>query len=222
MNISTSEENYLKAIYHLSADSDSVSTNALAQKLKSKPASITEMTKRLNTKGLLHYKPYYGFSLSMEGKKLAIEIIRRHRLWEYFLAEKLGFGWDQVHDLADELEHVGNKKLISKLDAYLGFPSVDPHGDPIPDSKGRIKTVKHIPLHKATLHQQAQISRVRNQSSEMLDLLAHRKISIGAGIEVKKHFLFDGSLQIKIDGRTEIISDQLAQNIFVTYEEHKH
>lgn len=221
MNISTSEENYLKAVYHLGAESGSVSTNALAQQLKSKPASITEMTKRLNSKGLLHYKPYYGFSLSIEGKKLAVEIIRRHRLWEYFLAEKLGFSWDQVHELADELEHVGNKKLISKLDAYLGFPSFDPHGDPIPDSKGRIKALKHIPLNKAMLHQRVQVSGVRNQSSEMLDLLAHKKISIGAGIEVKKHFLFDGSFQVKVDGRIENMSDQLAQNIFVTYEDHK-
>lgn len=221
MNISASEENYLKAIFHLGVANEMVTTNELASELGSAPASITDMTKRLSTKGLLHYKPYYGFHLTAEGKKLALGIIRRHRLWEYFLAEKLGFDWKEVHDLAEELEHISSKKLIDKLDAYLKFPSFDPHGDPIPDSKGRMKTGQRISLLQMPLDQLAVVSRVSNQSQEMLELLQHKKIGIGTEIEVKKHFPFDKSLQVRIQSKIETISELLAQNIFVRYEDRK-
>jgi DtxR family Mn-dependent transcriptional regulator len=146
LKFSSAEENYLKAIYHLQLDNDTVTTNALAQKLHTRAASITDMMKKLSAKKLLHYKPYYGFYLSNEGKAIALSIIRRHRLWEFFLAQKLGFGWDEVHVLAEELEHVSSKKLIDKLDEYLDFPQFDPHGDPIPDSKGKIKARNNVSL----------------------------------------------------------------------------
>jgi DtxR family Mn-dependent transcriptional regulator len=120
VNFTTSEENYLKAIFHLQEKEGTVTTNALAEKLQTKPASVTDMMKKLNSKRLLHYKPYYGFSLSTEGKRIALFIIRRHRLWEYFLSEKLKFDWNEVHLLAEELEHVSSKQLIDRLDKYLG------------------------------------------------------------------------------------------------------
>jgi len=222
VNFSNSEENYLKAIYHLQAESDTVSTSALAQQLKTKPASITDMMKKLSAKGLLNYKPYYGFTLSAEGKKIALTIIRRHRLWEFFLAQKLGFNWDEVHEVAEELEHVSSKKLIEKLDSYLGFPEFDPHGDPIPDSKGRVRPVQKISLYELPFHQPAFVHHVSNQSTELLELLKHKHITIGTQLEVKKHFQFDNSLQIKIKAnKTETISEQLAKNIFVTYEQAK-
>ncbi|MDB5197301.1 MAG: iron-dependent repressor [Flaviaesturariibacter sp.] len=216
VNYSSSEENYLKAIYHLQTETGKVTTNALAEELHSRPASITDMMKKLSTKGLLDYKPYYGFSLSAEGKKAALLIIRRHRLWEFFLAEKLGFGWDEVHLVAEELEHVSSKMLIDKLDEYLGFPQFDPHGDPIPNSKGKITTTNKLTLAELPLHQPAKVIRVANKSIEMLELLEEKGIAIGSVIQVQKQFGFDHSLQIKIKPTTiETVSEQLAKNIFV-------
>lgn len=219
MNFTTSEENYLKAIFHLQQAEGTVTTNALAEKLNAKPASITDMMKKLSAKKLLHYKPYYGFSLSAEGKKIALFIIRRHRLWEYFLSEKLKFGWNEVHLLAEELEHVSSKQLIDRLDEYLGFPQFDPHGDPIPDHKGKMKSMSKVSLAELPFHQVAEVRQVTNQSKEMLDLLAHKHIGIGTKLEVKKHFDFDHSIELKIKNSTITISEQLAKNIFVTYEE---
>lgn len=215
---SESEENYLKTIFHLQVGTEAVTTNALAEKLNTKPASVTDMMKKLNAKKLLHYKPYYGFYLSGEGKKIALNVIRRHRLWEFFLAEKLKFSWDEVHEVAEELEHVSSKKLIDKLDEYLDFPQFDPHGDPIPDSKGKIKTSTEIPLTELPLNMPAEVRRVANQSTEMLDLLQHKNIGIGTRLEVKKHFDFDHSIEIKNKTITLTISEQLAKNILVTYE----
>ena len=218
MNFTTSEENYLKAIFHLQEKEGTVSTNALAEKLNTKPASVTDMMKKLNAKKLLHYKPYYGFSLSSEGKKIALFIIRRHRLWEYFLAEKLKFGWNEVHVIAEELEHVSSRQLIDRLDEYLGFPQFDPHGDPIPDHKGKMKSMDKLSLMELPFNQVAEVRQVTNQSKEMLDLLAHKHIGIGTRLEVKKHFDFDHSIELRIKNSTLTISEQLAKNIFVTYE----
>lgn len=136
-----------------------------------------------------------------------------------FLSDKLGFGWDEVHTVAEQLEHVSSKKLIDKLDEYLDFPQFDPHGDPIPDKRGRMKTSDNLLLNELPLHQPALVSRVSQQSAQMLELMQHKKISIGSMIEIKKYFEFDRSIQIKLKGnRTETISEQLAKNIFVTYE----
>lgn len=218
MNYTTSEENYLKAIYHLQTQEGTVTTNVLAEKLHTKAASVTDMMKKLSAKKLLNYKPYYGFSLSPEGKKIALFIIRRHRLWEFFLSEKLKFGWNEVHPIAEELEHVSSRQLIDRLDEYLGFPQFDPHGDPIPDSKGKIRNVSKIPLMELPNHQLAEVCQVTNQSDEMLELLQHRNIGIGTRLEVKKHFDFDHSIEIKIKNHSFTISEQLAKNIFVSYE----
>lgn len=220
MNFTTSEENYLKAIFHLQEKEGTVTTNALAEKLQTKPASVTDMMKKLNAKKLLHYKPYYGFSLSAEGKKIALFVIRRHRLWEYFLSEKLKFDWNEVHLLAEELEHVSSRQLIDRLDQYLGYPEFDPHGDPIPDNKGKIKIMNKISLFELPFHQPAEVRQVTNQSKEMLEILEHKHIGIGTKLEVKKHFHFDHSIELKIKSTTVTISEQLAKNIFVTYEPH--
>lgn len=218
MNFSNSEENYLKSIFHLQAEKETVNTNVLAEALQTRPASVTDMMKKLNAKKLLHYKPYYGFHLNAEGKRAAIEIIRRHRLWEVFLAEKLKFSWDEVHEIAEELEHVSSKKLIDKLDAFLCFPEVDPHGDPIPDNKGKIKETTKIPLNQLPLDMPAVVCQVSNQSAELLELLQHKKIAIGVVLEVKRHFDFDHSIEIKIKRSVLHISNLLAKNVFVRYE----
>jgi DtxR family Mn-dependent transcriptional regulator len=138
MSFSITEENYIKAIFHLQQGDGNVSTNELAAELHTKPASVTDMLKKLKAKKLLSYEKYKGVRFSAEGKKLALGIVRKHRLWEYFLVDTLQFGWDEVHEVAEELEHISSKKLVEKLDAFLGHPRFDPHGDPIPDSHGKM------------------------------------------------------------------------------------
>jgi DtxR family Mn-dependent transcriptional regulator len=218
LNYSTSEENYIKAIFHLQESNETVSTNALAQELLTRPASVTDMMKKLKTKKLIHYQPYQGFRLNSEGKKVALGIIRRHRLWEYFLSEKLKFEWDEVHEVAEELEHVSSKKLIDKLDEYLGYPRFDPHGDPIPDMHGKMEDIERISLADLPLHTHAEVCHVGNQSTEMLEVLRHKNIAIGTKLEAKRKFDFDNSVEIKIRQQgTVTISEQLAKNIFVKY-----
>jgi DtxR family Mn-dependent transcriptional regulator len=227
LNYSTSEENYIKAIFHLQPADGTVTTNELAAELKTKPASVTDMMKKLKTKKLVHYEAYHGFRLAQEGRKLALIIIRRHRLWEFFLAEKLKFSWEEVHAVAEHLEHVSSKKLIDKLDEYLGFPRFDPHGDPIPDANGKIETSKQVCLQDLPLNTVAIVSHVSDQSSEMLELLGHKKIGIGTKLEVKRKFNFDNSLEIKIRQPKKVsseqtpvnISEQLSKNIFAKYDD---
>ena len=220
LNYSTSEENYIKTIFHLQDTGGTVTTNELAAELKARPASITDMLKKLKAKKLVHYQAYHGFRLSNEGRKVALLIIRRHRLWEFFLAEKLKFSWDEVHAVAEDLEHVSSKKLIDKLDEFLGFPRFDPHGDPIPDSNGRIENSKQVSLVELPLNKSAVVSHVSDQSNEMLELLGHKKIAIGTKLEIKRRFSYDHSLEIKIRQQPLInISEQLSKNIFVKYDE---
>ena len=218
MNYSTSEENYIKSIYHLQGEQKNVSTNELAEELRTRPASVTDMLKKLKAKKLLHYEKYQGFRLSAEGKKVALSIVRRHRLWEYFLSVKLQFTWDEVHEVAEELEHVSSRKLIDKLDEYLGFPKFDPHGDPIPDQQGKITVTEQVILSELGINQSAEVSSVANQSASMLDMLKHNNIGIGTRLEIKKKFPFDQSLEIKIRNLPAFtISERLAQNIYVRY-----
>ena len=218
LNFSTSEENYIKSIFHLQAEKGIVTTNELAQTLHTRPASVTDMMKKLKAKKLLHYEPYQGFQLSHEGRKVALSIVRRHRLWEFFLAEKLKFNWDEVHEVAEHLEHVSSKKLIDKLDEYLGFPKVDPHGDPIPDKNGKIASNKQVRLSELQTNRPAIVSHVSDQSPGLLELLKHKNISIGSKLEVKKKFSFDNSVELKLKNQTPFtISEQLAKNIFVKY-----
>src|SRR3984885_5178673 len=133
------EENYLKAIYHLSHESGSVSTNQIAAALNTKAASVTDMLKKLADKALINYEKYQGVTLTSAGQKIALHIIRKHRLWEYFLVEKLNFKWDEVHEMAEEMEHISSVELIDRLDKFMDYPKHDPHGDPIPDSDGKFK-----------------------------------------------------------------------------------
>ena len=215
-NFTSTEENYIKAIYHLQQPAGSVTTNQLSASLHTKPATVTDMLKKLKAKKLLHYEPYKEFQLSADGKKVALTIIRRHRLWEYFLVEKLAFGWNEVHEVAEELEHVGSKKLVDKLDAFLAFPKFDPHGDPIPDSNGKMSIIQQICLTELPLNKPAQVVSVGNQAGELLELLSHKSISIGTRLEIKKRFAFDGSVEVKVKNLTPVnISEQLAKVLFV-------
>ena len=219
MKYSTSKEDYLKAIYHLQSQDGVVSTNELAGELQTRAASVTDMLKKLKGQKLLNYEPYKGFRLSSEGRKVAVQIVRKHRLWEYFLVEKLQFEWDEVHEIAEELEHISSRKLIDRLDEFLGFPKIDPHGDPIPDSSGKLERAQQFSLTELPLHAQAQVSGIGDQSSEMLELLRHKNIKLGVWLEVKKKFSFDDSLEIKIKNAPAVtVSGQVAKNIFVRYD----
>jgi len=216
MKYSSSKENYLKAIFHLQEEDGIVTTNALANELQTRPASVRDMLKKLKTQKLLLYEKYQGFKLSHEGKKVALQIIRKHRLWEYFLVEKLHFGWEEVHEMAEELEHISSKKLVDRLDEFLGFPKTDPHGDPIPDSSGKISMKQQVSLLDLPLNVSAEVSNISDQSSEMLDLLKHKSIAIGTKLEVRKKFAFDNSIELKIKNQPAItISENVAKNVFV-------
>lgn len=217
-NFSIAEENYIKAVYHLQQHDKNVSTNELALELQTKPASVTDMLKKLKDKKIISYEKYKGVRLSAEGRKVALSIVRKHRLWEFFLVDKLQFGWDEVHEVAEELEHISSQKLIDKLDAFLGNPKFDPHGDPIPDNTGKMAQQIQINLIDLTANQPAEITAVGSQSSELLDLLKHKGLSIGTRIEIKKKFSFDHSIEIKIKNQSPItISQQLAQSLFVKH-----
>jgi len=216
MSFTITEENYIKAIFHLQQGEGTVSTNELAAELHTKAASVTDMLKKLKAKKLLSYEKYKGVRLSADGKKLALGIVRKHRLWEYFLVEKLQFGWDEVHEVAEELEHISSKKLVEKLDAFLGHPKFDPHGDPIPDSHGKMAVQQQINLIDLPVNKSAEVSSVGSQSTELLELLKHKNIGIGTRLEVKRKFSFDHSIEIKLKNQNPFtISQQLAQALFV-------
>jgi DtxR family Mn-dependent transcriptional regulator len=211
-----SEENYLKTIYHLTTISDTeVSTNAIAEKMETKASSVTDMLKKLAEKDLVNYKKYQGVSLTENGKLAAKMIVRKHRLWEVFLVEKLDFSWDEVHDVAEQLEHIKSEKLINKLDDFLGNPTEDPHGDPIPDVHGRIVKIEKQLLSELTENQSGICVGVKDTSSEFLKYLDKQEIALGSKIEIIGKESFDLSLKIKVDGKDLTISNKIASNLFV-------
>ncbi len=211
-----SEENYLKAIYHLTTlGGTEVSTNAIAEKMETKASSVTDMLRKLAEKELIHYKKYQGVSLTQTGRLAAKMIVRKHRLWEVFLVEKLAFAWDEVHDIAEQLEHIQSPELVDRLDDFLGNPTEDPHGDPIPDREGRIlKTEKQLVAELAE-GQEGVCVGVRDTSSEFLQYLDKNGIALGAHITIVGREPFDGSLEIRVDGDLHSISGKVAANLFV-------
>ncbi|HLF52501.1 metal-dependent transcriptional regulator [Flavobacterium sp.] len=211
-----SEENYLKTIYHLTNISESeVSTNAIAEMMETKASSVTDMLKKLAEKDLINYKKYQGVSLTEKGKLSAKMIVRKHRLWEVFLVEKLDFSWDEVHDVAEQLEHIKSEKLINKLDDFLGNPTEDPHGDPIPDANGRIIKIEKQLLSELHENQVGICVGVKDTSSEFLKYLDKQEIALGSKIEIIGKESFDLSLKIKVDNKDLTISNKIASNLFV-------
>ena len=220
MNFTTSEENYIKSIYHLQQETGTVNTNSLAAEMHTRPASVTDMLKKLKAKKLLQYERYKGFKLNDAGKKAALDVVRKHRLWEFFLVEKLNFDWDKVHPIAEELEHISSTELIQRLDKFLGNPSFDPHGDPIPDKNGKIPVLSQQCLSNLPLKKTATVSSVSNQTAQMLEMLKHYNIALGTQLMVLKRFDFDGSLEIKVLKQAPcVISEQVAKNVFVHYDQ---
>lgn len=220
MKYSVSKENHLKAIFHLQQEQGIVTTNALAMALQTRPASVTDMLKKLKEQKLLLYERYKGFRLSNEGRKAAVLVIRKHRLWEYFLVKKLQFGWDEVHEIAEELEHISSRELIDRLDAFLGFPEADPHGDPIPDSQGRVQARRKLRLSDLPLNKMVQVSGIGSQTPEMLEMLNYHHIRLGTRLEIRKRFPFDDSLEVKVRNRPPVtLSARVAKNVLVNDDE---
>ena len=211
-----SEENYIKVIYHLSLVSPKgVNTNAIAGMLETKESSVTDMMKKLSDKDLVSYLKYQGVTLTEKGLHSAKMIVRKHRLWEVFLVEKLNFSWDEVHEIAEELEHIKSEALINKLDEFLEFPDFDPHGDPIPNANGVIKKVNKLLLSEAILNTEYKCVGVKDSSSEFLQYLDKQKIALGSKITVKEKESFDDTLLVQIDSRQLTISNKIANNLYV-------
>jgi DtxR family Mn-dependent transcriptional regulator len=214
--LSQAEENYIKAIYSLETQSDKgVSTNMIAEKIQTKASSVTDMIKKLSEKQLVVYKKYQGVQLSDKGKKVAMLIVRKHRLWESFLVDKLNFSWDEVHEIAEQLEHIKSEKLIERLDRFLEYPSVDPHGDPIPDKDGNIEKRNKVKLSALKENEQSILLSVKDSSADFLKYLNKKKIAIGNTIKVLSVEPFDKSMHIEMNSKQFIISENVADNLYL-------
>ena len=209
------EDNYLKAIYHLSLNSENVSTNQIAASLNTKAASVTDMLKKLADKALINYTRYQGVNLTAAGEKIAIHIIRKHRLWEYFLVEKLDFKWDQVHEMAEEMEHISSKELVDRLDKFMGYPKYDPHGDPIPDINGNFKMHNLVPVAMIGNNEVGVISGVRDHSAGFLQYLEKQRLTIGKKIKVTDIIEYDHSMVLQIEDEQIHISREVANNLLI-------
>jgi len=215
---SFTEENYLKAIYNLLEKGDrKISTTSISKQLETTPASVTDMLKKLSEKKLISYEKYKGVSLTASGKKVAVTIIRKHRLWELFLVEKLGFKWDEVHDMAEQLEHIQSEKLVEKLNNYLGHPRFDPHGDPIPDENGIFHHIETLPLSGISKNSKVTLTGVLDHGTSFLRYLSKNELALGQKIIVKEIQEFDKSMTLAIPGKTTSlhISHDVARNLLV-------
>ncbi len=211
-----SEENYLKTIFHLGGgNAQSITTNAIAEQMETKPSSVTDMAKKLADKGLVNYVKYQGVSLTDSGIKTALSIIRKHRLWEVFLVKKLDFTWDEVHEVAEQLEHIKSEKLIDKIDELLEFPKYDPHGDPIPTKDGKFMERDEQLLSEMPVNTQGVCVGVKDSSAPFLKFLDKNNIALGHTIKVLEKEDFDQSLHIELQGKELRISHQIAANLYV-------
>jgi len=213
---SLTEENYLKIIYHLSEHTEQpVQTNAIAEKMLTKAASVSDMIKKLADKCLIDYKKYQGVRLTEKGMLTAINVVRKHRLWEVFLVEKLNFKWDEVHDIAEDLEHINSAELIERLDEFLAFPKNDPHGDPIPDKNGKFDTIPFVKLSKLLPGSKGLITGVSEHSSPFLKHLEKLGLTLGKALEVKEINDFDGSVELIVEQNNISVSREVARHILV-------
>ncbi len=215
--LSTTEENYLKALVHLSVEKGikDAGTNELAGVLHLKPATVNVMLKKLREKKYVTYEKYGRITLTSAGRKMAIEIIRKHRLWETFLFDKLGFDWDEVHEVAEQLEHIQSKKLIDELDRFLGFPMVDPHGEIIPNAKGELKSVPKQLMSSVEEKKSYVITGVKNDETSFLKYLEKLGCRIGKSFRVAGIQSFDRSIEIEMEGKSTLITSEVAGQVYV-------
>ena len=214
--ITLAEENYLKAILSIALNKDGkASTNAIAKEIRTSAASVSDMLKKLQDKKLIKYEKYQGVELSKIGKKKAINILRKHRLWETFLVNKLGFNWGEVHDVAEQLEHIKSEKLIDKLDSFLEHPKLDPHGEPIPTKEGKIPSTNTTPLNELQAGIKGKVVGVTLDEKTFLDYLTQLNINLGTSIELVSKISFDKSLSIKIEKQSQHISNDVAKHLLI-------
>ena len=215
--ISQTEENYLKAIYKITErEGKSASTNAISTAMNTAAASVTDMVKRLATKNFVNYEKSKGVTLTNEGGRLATLLIRKHRIWEVFLCEKLGYTWDECHELAEELEHIQDDDLINRLERYLGNPKFDPHGDPIPDSAGNFAVRQQVLMSEMRAGDCGVVVGVQEHSTAFLQFLDRQMMNLGARIEVLEVFEFDDSMKLRLNGESDlIVSSRVCQNLFL-------
>jgi DtxR family Mn-dependent transcriptional regulator len=208
-------EDYLKHIYKLQTKDRRVTTSSLAGQLSIAPASVTDMIKKLSEQGLLRHTPYHGVELTEKGKKHALRIVRRHRLWEALLVELLGFSWDEIDKEAERLEHSTSEELERKIDEVLGYPKTDPHGDPIPTEDGELKEPSSTSLAEVEPGQTCRVTRVSDTNPEVLQYVEKLGLSLRKKVAIKQRVKFDGSLFVAIGSRECYVSQKLARNIFV-------
>ncbi|WP_018478126.1 metal-dependent transcriptional regulator [Pontibacter roseus] len=215
---SFTEENYIKAIYKLSANgTQDVNTNAIAEALDTKAASVTDMLRKLSKKGIADYVKYKGVTLTAKGEHVALQIIRKHRLWEVFLVEKLKFNWDEVHEVAEELEHIKSDLLIKRLDEFLGYPKFDPHGDPIPSENGEMNVKQQKLLADMEVSEAGIVVGVNDSQPLFLQYLDKMGIYLGAKIKVIDKMPYDNSLEINLENKKNlIVSSEVSRNIFLS------
>lgn len=214
--LSQSEENYLKAIYSLELEKNhKIGTSSISKKIRTKASSVSDMLKKLADKNLIDYEKYKGVSLTKTGREIAVKIVRNHRIWEYFLVNKLNYSWNEVHDIAEQLEHIKSDSLIDRLDSYLNFPSHDPHGDPIPDRDGNIHKKQYNLLNTLNIGDAATLIRVKDSSNSFLAYLDRNEIALNSQIKVISKESFDHSMLIEIDKKQLYISNQITNNLFV-------
>ena len=212
---SISEENYIKAIYHAQQGNELVSTTEIAARMNTRASSVTDMLKKLADKNLTEYVPYRGAKLTENGLSCAMQIIRKHRLWEVFLVEKLDFTWDEVHEIAEQLEHIQSKKLIDELDRHLGFPKKDPHGDPIPDANGNLNEVNQILLSQLETGDLGMVTGVIDTSPEFLRYLDKHKLHLGSKVEILEIEDYDQSLRVKTGEKQMTLTQQTAEKLYI-------
>ena len=212
---SFTEENYLKTIYHLLCGNQNATTNDIAAAVGTKAASVTDMLKKLSEKKLINYARYQGVTLTADGEKIALHIIRKHRLWEHFLVDKLKFKWDEVHEMAEELEHISSVELINRLDEFMGCPQFDPHGDPIPDTNGQITNQHLQPALALCKDQSGTIAGVANHSATFLQYLEKTQLTIGQTITVIEVTDYDLSVVLQTNNKELNISREVAKNLLI-------
>lgn len=216
-HMSQTEENYLKAIFKISEKSGkTASTNAIAKAMKTSAASVTDMIKRLSEKSLINYEKYKGVTLTEAGNDIATHLIRKHRLWEVFLVEQLSFSWDEVHEIAEQLEHIKSTELVERLDEYLNYPKFDPHGDPIPDADGNFAFRKQLPLAELPEGEGGVVVGVQDHAPAFLRYLERLNLTLGAEVKVMERFEYDESVRIQLKGGNEqVLSKKVSQNLFI-------
>jgi DtxR family Mn-dependent transcriptional regulator len=212
---SQSKEDYLKNIFHIQAEGKKVNTGSLADVLEISPASVSEMVSKLSQQGWIENTPYHGFKLTKEGEKISISLIRKHRLLEVFLQQHLNYQWDEVHAEAERLEHVCSDMFIDKLEAYLGHPKFDPHGEPIPDRNGKIAVTHYKLLNLAPAGSDYVIAKVTDTSKEILKYFSKIGIRLNSKIHLNEKIEFDGSVLVTISGEKHLLSKKMAELIFV-------